>query len=401
MRTCFILMLLVSLVNNGLAQRTCSTDFISQPSSVTGMHMREMISDEVITIPVVVHILYNNSAQNISDERVLSQIEALNRDFSMSNADISQVPAAFRMLAADTRIQFCLAKSDPLNRLTTGIVRKSTQVSSFTDESMKFSAAGGSDAWDTRRYLNIWVCNLFGRSLGFATFPGGSADRDGVVINFDVFGTGSGTRSPFNMGRTATHEVAHWLGLKHIWGDSFCGSDDVGDTPQQEGSNYNCPTFPRLSSCSPNALGDMFMNYMDLSDDACMLMFTNGQKARMRSVFAAGGFREQMLNSNGCMPGSGTAGPVPGETPDEAPAIEVMVKAYPNPFVQYFQLESSAGKSLRDQVISMYDAHGKLILRQTATTEVFRVDAMHLASGIYIVRIGDGKIFPSIKLMKQ
>src|SRR5699024_2630864 len=134
-----------------------------------------------------------------------------------------------------------------------GIVRKHTNVSSFMGEDgMKFSGSGGDDAWDSKRYLNIWVCSLFGRSLEYATPPGGPADKDGVVINFDVFGTTGSLRANFDKGRTATHEVGHWLGLRHIWGDETCGNDEVDDTPRQLSYNFNCPSFPHVTSCSPN-----------------------------------------------------------------------------------------------------------------------------------------------------
>ncbi|RZM06713.1 MAG: hypothetical protein EOO88_52935 [Pedobacter sp.] len=137
-----------------------------------------------------------------------------------------------------------------------GIIHKQTSVESFMSDAMKYSNAGGDDAWDSRRYLNIWVCNMFGRSLGFATMPGGDPAKDGVVINFDVFGTIGSLRPSFDKGRTATHEIGHWLGLKHLWGDDDCGSDDVDDTPPQRSYNFYCPSFPHTTVCSVNGNGD-------------------------------------------------------------------------------------------------------------------------------------------------
>src|SRR5690606_8332747 len=136
----------------------------------------------------------------------------------------------FKKVAADTRIEFCLAKVDPDGRATTGIVRTFTKKTQFmADDEVKFSSKGGSDAWDATKYLNIWVCNLFGRTLGYAVLPGGPLERDGVVMKYNVFGTTGAVSAPYNKGRTATHEIGHWLGLQHLWGSEVCGSDGIDD----------------------------------------------------------------------------------------------------------------------------------------------------------------------------
>ncbi|MFN5712154.1 MAG: M43 family zinc metalloprotease [Bacteroidota bacterium] len=255
-----------------------------------------------VTIPVVFHVLYNTSAQNISDARILAQLDVLNKDFRKLNSDIVNVPAAFSSLAADASVAFCLATVDPNGNPTSGIIRKSTTVTSFSsNNAMKYSAQGGNDAWNSSKYLNIWICNLGSGLLGYAQFPGGAAATDGVVVLFGTVGSASvpGTSTPYHLGRTLTHEVGHWLNLRHIWGDANCGSDLVSDTPTQQTSNYGCPTFPKVT-CSNGPNGDMFMNYMDYVDDACMYMFTNGQKARLQALFATGGSRASLLSSNGC-----------------------------------------------------------------------------------------------------
>lgn len=266
----------------------------------------------VKTIPVVFHIVYNTAAQNVSDAQIQSQLNVLNADFRKLNADWTNTPAVFQPLVADAEIQFCLAQQDPNGLATTGIVRKSTTVTAFsTNDAVKYTAQGGDNAWDRSRYLNIWVCNLSGGVLGYAQFPGGAAATDGVVITYTGFGTTGTAAAPFNKGRTATHEVGHWLNLYHIWGDDGTGcngSDQVGDTPNQGSENYGCPAFPKVS-CSNGPNGDLFMNYMDYTDDACMFMFTAGQKARMEALFAAGGARASLLTSNGCnAPAAGTCG---------------------------------------------------------------------------------------------
>jgi len=259
----------------------------------------------LVTIPVVVHVVWNTTAENISEAQVLSQIAVLNADFRRLNSDVSGVPSAFT--AADANIEFCLATVDPNGNVTTGINRVQTATTAFgTNDQVKSSATGGANAWDRNRYLNIWVCDISGGILGYAQFPGGSAATDGVVIDYQYYGTTGTATAPFNKGRTGTHEVGHWLNLYHIWGDDgtgCTGTDNVADTPNQADMNYGCPVFPAVS-CSNGPNGDMFMNYMDYTDDACMFMFSNGQATRMQALFAAGGTRASLLTSNGC--GSGT-----------------------------------------------------------------------------------------------
>lgn len=254
----------------------------------------------VYNIPVVVHVVYNTAAQNISDAQIQSQIDVLNEDYRRLNADKTNTPSAFAGVAADCEITFCLAQTSPTGSPTTGIIRKSTTVTSFTDnDAVKHNSSGGDDAWPAASYLNLWVCNLGGGLLGYAQFPGGAAATDGVVILYTSFGRTGNVTAPYNKGRTATHEVGHWLNLRHIWGDANCGSDLVSDTPTQQTSNYSCPSFPHVT-CSNGTNGDMFMNYMDYTDDACMNMFSAGQKARMKALFASGGARASLLNSAGC-----------------------------------------------------------------------------------------------------
>lgn len=264
-----------------------------------------------IVIPTVVHIVYRNSSQNISDAQVQSQIDVLNEDFRRLNADASSTPSVFLGVAADAEIQFCLATVDPSGNPTTGITRTaSTRTSAFgTNDAVKFASSGGKDAWPAGNYLNIWVCEIGGGILGYAQFPGGSAATDGVVLDYRYTGRGGSAQAPFNLGRTGTHEVGHWLNLRHIWGDGNCSVDDfVSDTPTAGAPNYTgspC-TFPGPNSCNQGAgdLPDMFQNYMDYSDDACMNLYTQGQKTRMRALFEPGGFRASLLSSNGC--GQGT-----------------------------------------------------------------------------------------------
>ena len=243
-----------------------------------------------ITIPVVVHVLYSNANQNITDAQIASQIEVLNEDFNRLNADTANTPVPWKSIAGTTGINFCLAQVDPNGAPTTGIERRQTTTSSFgTNDNIKRFVNGGLDAWNPTQYFNIWVGNLGNFLLGYAEFPTATLSNTyGVVIHYNYFGRNGSAQAPFNKGRTATHEVGHCFGLYHIWGDdgSACsGSDQVGDTPNQGGENYGCPNYPRTDACATAAPGAMFMNYMDYTDDACMNLFTQGQATRILNTF--------------------------------------------------------------------------------------------------------------------
>jgi len=248
---------------------------------------------DIITIPVVVHVIYQSTEQNISDAQVISQIEVLNKDFRRTNSDANNTWPQ----AADTGIEFCLATIDPDGNASDGINRKFFDRASWgSNDAMKFSSQGGVNAWPVDQYLNIWVCNIGGGILGYAQFPGDEASTDGVVISPQFFGTTGTASPPFNLGRTTTHEVGHWLNLRHIWGDGNCSRDDfISDTPTSDNPNYGCATGH--VSCGTV---DMVQNYMDYSDDACMNLFTEGQKDRMLALFEPGGFRAGLLNATAC-----------------------------------------------------------------------------------------------------
>ncbi|RKR91432.1 pregnancy-associated plasma protein-A [Micromonospora pisi] len=246
--------------------------------------------DQVVRIPVVAHVLWRDEAQNVGDEQIHSQLAVLNADFRRLNEDISAVPEVWRAVAADARVEFFLADTDPAGAPTSGITRTRTEVAAFSpeDDAVKAVATGGADPWPADRYLNMWVCQLAGGVLGYAQFPGGPATTDGVVLLHSALGTNGTAVAPFDGGRTCTHEVGHWLNLRHIWGDDGdgCGGDDfVADTPNQAGPNYGRPTFPTVS-CDNGPDGDMFMNFMDYTDDDAMVMFTAGQAARMAATLA-------------------------------------------------------------------------------------------------------------------
>jgi hypothetical protein len=238
----------------------------------------------VSKIPIVVHVVFNTAEQNISNAQIASQVAVFNRDYRGAGTGTPPVPAPFAGLVADARIEFELAKMDPAGKPSSGITRTPTAITAFlADDSVKSAAKGGTDAWPAAKYLNIWVCSLAGGVLGYAQFPGGPSATDGVVIHYSAFGTTGTATAPFNLGRTATHEVGHWLNLLHIWGDdgTGCNGDDfVADTPNQAGPNFGVPSFPRVT-CSNGPNGDLFVNFMDYTDDVCMQMFTAGQVTRI------------------------------------------------------------------------------------------------------------------------
>ncbi|SHG90279.1 thrombospondin type 3 repeat-containing protein [Winogradskyella jejuensis] len=253
--------------------------------------------DGILYVPVVVHVVYNNDAQNISDAQIQSQIDVINKDFRGTNIEFDDIQMNQWPQAADMEIEFYLAQIDPDGNPTNGITRTETSIASFGfEETMKSTAAGGKDPWDTSKYFNFWTVNFSGGLLGFAQFPGGDPSTDGIVMGYNFFGSsddddGSFVLSaPFDKGRTTTHEMGHFFNLRHIWGDGPCGADDfVDDTPESDASNGGCQT----GSVSCGSV-DMVENYMDYSDDACMGLFTLGQKNRMRATLEPGGPRDSL-----------------------------------------------------------------------------------------------------------
>jgi hypothetical protein len=231
-----------------------------------------------ISIPVWVTVVYSNSQENVSATQVQSQIDVMNADFRAQNSDASNTPSEFADLVADSEVQFTLA----------GVRRYSTTTTQWgTNDAVK----GQYPPVTPDTHLNIWVCNIGGGILGYAQFPGGPAATDGVVVGSNYFGDTGYVSAPYDKGRTVTHEVGHYLNLRHIWGDGQCKQDDfVNDTPESNGPNYGCPSYP-TENCRST---DMTMNYMDYTYDTCMYMFSEGQKSRLRTVFASGGPRAAM-----------------------------------------------------------------------------------------------------------
>lgn len=268
----------------------------------------------VITIPVVVHVVYNSSGQNISDAQIASQITILNQDYRKKNADMSLLRPQFADIAADVEIEFQLATIDPNCQPTNGITRHQTSHAPFTMNEEDIRDVKSYGYWPADKYLNIWVCTFEdSRLLGYSTYPtaagidgleGSVADSllDGVVVKAASFGkVSSVVGGKYNLGRTATHEVGHWLGLFHLWGESegVCGTDYCNDTPPQQFSSSECE-YIASTSCSNQS--PMLENYMDYSFDKCMNAFTSDQKMRMRDAIAVSERRNRLLTSIGAKP---------------------------------------------------------------------------------------------------
>ncbi|MBW4362123.1 zinc metalloprotease [Flavobacterium taihuense] len=282
---------------NAITQRKCATQDVleaqlkADPTLAIRMNQIEAFTQNAlltkrlvngkVVIPVVVNVLYRTAAENISDAQIQSQIDVLNKDFTATNPDFANTPAEFAGVAANVGITFELVK----------INRKSTTKSSWgTRDAMKKTKQGGLDPTSPTTNLNLWVCTIGGGILGYAQFPGGSSATDGVAIDSKYFGLSGTANYPYNLGRTASHEIGHWMNLRHIWGDASCGDDLVADTPVAKTSNFGVPVYPYVSTCLP-AHNEMTMNYMDYTDDRGMFMFTNGQKSRMSALFVSGGAR--------------------------------------------------------------------------------------------------------------
>ena len=327
-----------------------------------------------VVIPVVVHVLYRLEENNISSEQIHTQIEALNRDFNAVNADRDKIPEVWRNLSTSAKFTFKLADRDPDGNWTTGITRKQTDVKNIgTEERYYLPASGGVAPWNQAFYMNIWVCELEGNSLGFAILPSSSmSSRDGIVMAPRAFGTIGTAKAPYNQGRTLVHEVGHYFGLRHLWGDDneSCGATDyIDDTPKQRSENYGCAGYPSVS-CSNGPHGDMFMNYMDYSNDTCALLFTKRQVEFMQLIMKRN--RRAMFYSTG----------VTGM--EERTNYRWTV--YPNPSEGVIHIEF--GEDIPEEVVVM-NTLGGIVARLSSPRSIERIDLGELPAGVYYLRSHD------------
>lgn len=399
-------------MTNIYAQRGCATDqkmkefFQKNPQALArkadlrnfliNKNNTAKLPQSVITIPVVIHVLYKNATQNISDAQIASQIAVLNNDFRKMNSDFNTVvPNAFKPNTADLELTFCMATKDPNGNPTTGIERKSVP-SNFNFNNFDYFESPGLVGWDSTKYLNIWVGELPAGDLGWAFFPDvAGLDLDGLAISYQCFGTIGTASAPFNKGRTTTHEIGHYLGLEHIWGygEYTCGTPDnddfCADTPATDNPYNGTPTFPdNQLMCTPSANGAMFMNFMDYVDDAAMAMFTNDQKTITSNTMA--GPRASLLNANGCS--SAVLGTSESE---KATSINV----FPSPTTEYVSIASPLVKI---NEVEIFNAEGRLVRKAFIKNETDKINVKEFAAGVYYVRTYSDKQFvKSLKFIKK
>jgi hypothetical protein len=331
----------------------------------------------VMNIPTVVHVVYKNATQNISDAQIQSQMQVLNEDFSKTNSDFTTVvPTVFLSLGADVEFNFCLAQFDPNGDATTGITRTATNTGNIGDDNTSnvfHTANGGIDSWDDTKYLNIYVCEIdsTGFLLGYATQPASAtAGEDGVVIDYKFFGTTGTATAPLDKGRTATHEVGHFFNLDHIWGFGCFTDDNVSDTPDQESDYGGCPVHPQ-TSCGSN---DMFMNFMDYVNDACMAFFTTGQKTRMHA--ALNGSRIGIKNNSSAC----------GTSPVSYIKNSLELTIFPNPADKNTVRISINVNSNSIASLKIYDLRGQ-ILQEGRVDQFADIDVSSLKAGVYFAEV--------------
>ena len=354
--------------------------FTRERTNPTGSAQRVNGIPEIITIPVVFHVLYNTREQNIDRSVLNLLIAALNRDFNKKNSDTSNIPSVFKPYATSMGFEFKLATMDPQGRGTDGVIKKYTPIPYWmSDDKMKFSASYGDDAWDSKSYLNIWVCNMKD-VLGYSTFPGMDPLKDGVVLSIEDIRRPRGTTPKINDLRTIVHEVGHWVNLYHIWGEGYCGDDKVDDTPKQSSYTPGCPSGTRVT-CSNGPTGDMYMNFMDFTDDMCMNMFTVGQRKRARTLFETGGPRNSILYSKGL----NTSMIESATLPDFYPKW-YYAQVYPNPATTSIKIYFDYDERWIGKKMEVLDMSGRVVFNKIIGSRIETIDINRLTAGVYFIR---------------
>jgi hypothetical protein len=315
----------------------------------------------------------------------------LNDDFERLNPDTVNTPSVFAACAGASEIHFCLAQRDPNGQATTGIVTVPTTVTSFTGSNVMFTAQGGDDIWDAGSYLNIYVCNLSGGLLSLSQYPGGNTLTDGIILQYGCVGgpNAPGSLSPYNLGRIATHSVGHWLNLPHF--EINCMAT-TGCHPPQQSMPIGYPVFPSIS-CNNGPNGDMFMDFMQGVDDACMNLFEMAQVTRMNVCLTSSiSARNTLTSSPGCLPVG----------MQENNNSEISFSIFPNPTTGTIQLTFNTKHNgvVRCEIINTL---GKTVYESEIKNpqSAINFDVSFLAKGIYLVRVGDGAVWENKKLVVE
>lgn len=350
------------------------------------------------SIPVVFHVVYNNANENISNAQIISQIDALNRDFGLLGQIPSNANPDFVAKAADTQISFCLSTLTPDGQPTTGITRTNSAVASWTiNDAIKSDTSGGINPWETDRFLNIWVGRLNDTISGYAQLPGGPTQTDGIVIDYRFVGTLGTVVYPYEEGKTLTHLVGNYLNLLPLWGETKCSDDGVDDTPLHNAPNVTCDAGHHRSTCWGYNL-EMTCNFMDNTPDECMFMFTQGQKMRMHALLTTGGARNGLIQSCGSSHLSFTNN-TNEETIEEAESKEsegiaelFEVSIYPNPSMGALTVDINSGEE-RQLVIQLIDVNQKSFYHtgshMRAGRQAISINCDNCINGLYTLIILD------------
>lgn len=351
-------------------------------------------SGVVYTIPIVIHIIHNGEpigeGSNISDEQIYSQIDRLNEDFRNTNADALDTAHPYYPIQADVEIEFCLASIDPEGNIASGIYRYNLQQPGWDRTSID-SFIKPLTIWNRYDYMNIWSINIDDPNSpgvdGYGTFPASTTDStDGLVIAYTSFGTVDGEKFI-----TGTHEVGHYFNLHHVWGDNQpnCGDDLVDDTPPSAEPNFGCPDFPHNpnDTCGTGPNGDIYMNFMDYADAVCTVMFTAGQKDRMRATLETE--RASLLTSNGCFIINAT----------EEKIADHSFEVFPNPSNGNFTIKAKSGYG-KNTSIGLYNFLGTEIMHVEKVERFpYDLNLNNLPDGTYFIKLKSGNDFVTKKIL--
>ncbi|OWP77539.1 hypothetical protein BWK62_07245 [Flavobacterium oreochromis] len=397
------------------SNRATTVEFESWINKKIDLQKNQLNKEErvaIITIPVVVHVIHNGDAygenENIRDEQVFSQIQVLNDDFRrrINTAGYNTNP-----VGADVEIQFCLAKTNPDGNLTNGIDRVDFGRVFFNKHAIE-NELKPRTIWNPEEYLNIWTC-VFGDDLinvqGYAQFPSSSglsglgvnegiASTDGVVIGYNKFGSSvifpEGVyNAPYDRGRTTTHEIGHWLGLYHIWGDnSDCtlNNDFCADTPVSLNPNRGCPK--NVDSCPLDRGKDMVENYMDYTDDICMNIFTNDQKKRIRTVLKNAERRRNLERSTKCQEPN---------LIDEDFGMLSKISIYPNPVNAELTIAMPNEDELPEAYVLLNSIGQEVAAKKDLKIEDLKLVVSHLTNGIYFLKVQKAGKKVTLKFVKK